>query len=197
MPDPITITVKPGEAVGEKVAQALGSVVVHTPDSAKAAKEELKQTIASELRRTGVTQDSLAGVIENLVKKHAPPPTKEAEAKLKAESKELAGRLLWLKANQGIDRAIEVLNNSIDNVGGGSAASKFPVGAAVGGAVGVAAAAMVDVGDWTSFSGILKKLGIIAAGVVAGGIINGDFGKLGTSGQTPPSTPSKGTPPGR
>ncbi|MBV8939496.1 MAG: hypothetical protein JO089_06625 [Alphaproteobacteria bacterium] len=164
---------KPGETHEGQVKAALGKL---TFDDPHAFLTELKWKVGEELRKPGVTEDSLAAVIGEVVRGKKPPANTAEEKELQKTAHELAAKILALKTDgNSVDKALETFSSSVDRTEHGGS---FPTGVVVGGAAGLTGAMLLDIGDWKSFGGILKKLALISGGLVVGGLIDGDFEKL-------------------
>jgi hypothetical protein len=150
---------------------------------------ELKTKVAAELQSNDITQSRLNTVIYETIKRHYGPSNPEEDRRLQASASELAEKLYQARLNLGVAQATTLFNQTLDR------STSLPVsnGTLIGAGIGLGAAAYLDVGDWQSFTGILKKLGIITAGVAAGALISGD---LRPSAFMPPA-PRTPTEPGR
>lgn len=181
MSDPTNVDLRPGEDPRKEVLEELEKFRLHTPEEKEALKAKLKDQVGAELGRDGATKESLAAVIEKTVRDEAgaaggPVIPEEANA-LKNSTLEMAEKLLLVKQRYGIEKAREIFNTATDRAGPDKNDSPhIPTGTLIGGAAGLGLAMLPDIGDWTSFSGILKKLALITAGIAAGGLIGGDFG---------------------
>lgn len=161
----------------EELNAALDNFRVDSKETRAGLKAKLKEKVAAELR-VDTNEDKLSAVIEALVNETAAPKTDDEKTKLKAEALELARKLLMIKGTEGnADAAIAAFNEGLERAdGGGGGKGGTPWGAIGGAAAGVAAAATMNIGDWTSFSGIMKKLAIVGAGLGVGLMVTDDFG---------------------
>lgn len=169
----------------------LSALSARTGKAEPAVKTELKEKVAAALRASDNPAD-IANAIKEVVNKHAAPKTDEDKAKLETEAKAIGEALIKLKKEGGVDAAINTFNSSVDR-------AELPLGMMIGGAAGLAAALGTDIGDWSSFGGIMQKLALIAVGVGAGELINNDMGARDrvTGMFTGPKPPEAGKAPGK
>jgi hypothetical protein len=160
-PDPKAVAV-------EEAKKILGSGATATSKADEEVKKTLKAKVAEALRAPGATAKTVGdAIVASLINDKMKDEEKE---KLRKEADTIGKTLIELKGKTDVETAVKTFDESVER------ASGLPMGMLLGGAAGLAAAAATDIGDWSSFSGIMKKLALIAVGVGAGAMINNDFG---------------------
>ena len=136
-------------------------------------KKKLKEAVEKALKADNTSSMSIAAAIKQVINDNpnTRPKTDAERERLERETKTIGDALIGMKnKDRNPDAAIKAFNEGIDRAEGG-----IPMGIAVGGAAGLAAAVATDIGDWKSFGGIMTKLSLIAAGVSMGILVNNDY----------------------
>jgi len=163
--------------LGKSFDQALERVRISTPESEAARVANLKTLVGAALRDPNANRDTVAAALEAASTDRMESFTTDQKAKFLATIPIVADQLMKTKEEQGAEKAVEVFNTATDRAQSGDAGSLPLAGMALGGGAGLAAASVLDVGDWSSFSGIMKKMAVITAGVVLGGITESALAK--------------------
>lgn len=160
------------------------------------AKEQIKKTVAEALRDTNANKETVALALEAKLLEFNNTLDDEGRAYVKSESQRIAGILIKGRDAKGVEATITQFDKGADlgyeqkvkgdkippGAPGGPGANlpagknNIPYGTLTGAAAGVVAGSALGVGDWKSVTGILKKLGLITAGLTVGMLATDDFG---------------------
>lgn len=182
----------PQKGAPEKVMGEFDKTAVPTPESDATLRANMKRRVSDELRKDDATAESLTNAMEEVMADRYKTFSDEQKHQFREQSYVMSEKLLELKAEHGAEGAVKKLHEVIDRYG--QEPEGVSLGAiAIGGATGLAAATLLGIGDWSSFSGIMKNVGMIVVGLVAGGVVGSYVGGSGhdPGRQTTPANTAK------